>query len=62
MDNRKLYLEALRHNPSDADAFAALGVTTSPGERVKLPDSRTMSQRELYLEALRHNPAYAAAY
>ena len=55
-------LETLRREPTNAAAYASLGVILVGSERVKLPDGRTMGERELFLEALRHNPARSAAY
>ena len=47
MDYREVLLDALRDNPGYADAYCGLGAIASPGERIKLPDGRTMGKREL---------------
>jgi RNA polymerase sigma-B factor len=59
----RLALEsATGREPTNADAYTALGRIVVVGERVALPDGRMMGQRELSLEALRHDPARADAY
>lgn len=62
VDKQRLFVEAIRCDPTFAPAVSMLGCTLAPGHTVQLADGRRMTQMDLFLEALRINPTYAAAY
>ena len=47
MGPRELYLEALKCDPSYAEAYNNIGIILSRDERVRLHDGRSMGQRDL---------------
>jgi tetratricopeptide (TPR) repeat protein len=62
MNQRELYLEAIRHDGANSEAYTNLAICLTAGETVTLPDGRPVNQLELYLEAIRHNGTYSRAY
>jgi len=50
-DKRGLYLEVLKHNPSNSSALNNLEHTLNATEQITLPDGRVFEQRGLYFEA-----------
>lgn len=59
---QKLYLEALRHDPTMATAYFNLGAGLEPEQTVTLVDGRTLCEQECYVEALRYQPNLGDAY
>ena len=62
----ELYMEALRCAPTHVGALVQLATNALPGERMRLPDGRTLTQLELYCAAIcaapRGAPQVARAY
>ena len=62
LNERELYIEALRCDSNYAAAYYSLGATLPAGESVTLSDGRVLYQRELYIEALRYDYNFSMAY
>jgi tetratricopeptide (TPR) repeat protein len=61
-NQRELYLEAVRHDGTNSNAYNNLATVLVAGESVTLPDGRAMNQRELLLEATRHKGTSSKVY
>jgi hypothetical protein len=53
MNQRQLYLEAIRHDSANSAMYTNLANCLTAGESVTLPDGRAMNKRELHLESIR---------